>query len=273
MTLLAGQTIAGYCIEGVLGRGAMGVVYEARQLSLDRTVALKVLGPELSGDHGLRARVRRAGLVQERIDHPNIVPVYETGEHDGTLYLAMRLIRGGTLKDVLMSGSLVGARTLALLAPVAEALDAAHAVGLVHRDIKPQNILVGPRDHAFLADFGLARSGEHQPSLTRAGQWVGTPDYLAPEQIRGDALTPAADVYALGAVLFECLTGGVPFPADTDAAVLWAHMTDPPPRVSERRPQLPGGLDDVLARAMAKNPGERFATATGLLVAMRAALG
>lgn len=272
MLLRTGETIAGYCIEGVLGRGGMGVVYEARQLSLDRTVALKVLSPELSSDEGFRSRFRREGLIQARIDHPNIVPVYEAGEHDGALFLAMRLVRGGTLKDVVMSRELSSVRTLQLLGPVADALDAAHEVGLIHRDIKPQNILVGARDHTFLADFGLTRSGDRDSSLTRTGQWVGTPDYMAPEQIRGEALTPAADIYALAAVLFECLTGDVPYPKESDAAVLWAHMTDPPPRISALRADLPRELDDVLAQAMAKAPHERFAAATALLAAVGAAL-
>jgi serine/threonine protein kinase len=265
--------IAGYRLEGVLGQGGMGVVYEARQLSLDRPVALKVLIPELSADPAFRERFKREGLIQARIDHPSIVAVHEAGDHEGALWLAMRLVRGTTLKDQIAPAGMDPARALRLLRQVSDALDAAHEAGLVHRDIKPQNILVGSRDHAFLADFGLTRTGDRGSGLTRTGQRMGTPDYMAPEQIRGDTPAPPADHYAVAAVLYECLTGDVPFPMATDTAVFWAHMADPPPLVSARRPDLPRRLDDVLQRGLAKHPAERYPTAVALVDAASSALG
>ena len=273
MSIATGELVAGYKIEGELGSGGMGVVYEARQLSLDRTVALKVLSGQLSGDDAFRERFRREGLIQARIDHPNIVPVYEAGEHDGALFLAMRLVRGHTLKELILARELEGGRTLRLLTPIADALDAAHDAGLIHRDIKPQNILVGARDRPYLADFGLTKGGGDERSLTRTGQFVGTLDYISPEQIRGDEATAASDIYSLAAVLYECLTGVVPYPRPSDVAVLFAHMTDPPPRLTEQRPELPAALDAVLARGMAKDPHERHPTATALLADAERAFG
>jgi len=273
MTLEPGAEIDGYRIEGVLGRGGMGVVYEARQMSLDRVVALKLLSTELSDDPGFRERFRREGLIQARIDHPHIVPVYEAGEFEGSLFLTMRLVRGGTLKDLVLARELEGARTLRILGPVAEALDAAHEVGLIHRDIKPQNILVGARDHAFLADFGLTKDAGEASGLTKTGQFVGTLDYISPEQIRGEPATNRSDVYALGAVLYECLTGVVPFPRQSDAAVLFAHMSDPPPLVTDQRPELPPALDEVLTRAMAKDPAQRYESASDMIDEAVHALG
>jgi serine/threonine protein kinase len=206
-----GDHVAGYRIESVLGRGGMGVVYEAMQLSLNRTVALKVLYPHLSQDPVFRARFRREGELQASIDHPHIVTVYEAGEAEEGLFLAMRLVRGSTLKDLIVDEELGGEDAVRLLKPIADALDTAHAAGLTHRDIKPQNILVGERGHAYLADFGLTRSAADR-ALTKTGQFVGTIDYVSPEQIRGEAAGTASDVYALTAVLYECLSGTVPFP-------------------------------------------------------------
>src|SRR3954452_4519655 len=269
----AGELIAGYKIEGELGSGGMGVVYEARQLSGRGTIALKVLSNQLSGDDAFRERFRREGLIQARIDHPNIVPVYEAGEHEGALFLAMRLVRGGTLKELILAREHEGGRTLRLLTPIADALDAAHEVGLIHRDIKPQNILVGARERPYLADFGLTKGGGDERSLTRTGQFVGTLDYISPEQIRGEEATAASDIYSLAAVLYECLTGVVPYARPSDVAVLFAHMTDPPPQVTAQRPELPAALDAVLARAMAKDPHERQATASALLADAEHAFG
>ena len=273
MTVDIGSLVAGYRIEGVLGRGGMGVVYEAHQLSLDRPVALKILSPELSADDAFRERFRREGLIQARIDHPHIVPIYEAGEHAGGLFLAMRIVRGPTLKDLIAMRELEGARTLRILRPIGDALEAAHDVGLIHRDIKPQNILVGSRDHAFLADFGLTKGPTEQRSLTKTGQFVGTLDYISPEQIRGESATTRSDVYSLAAVLFECLTGVVPYPKESDAAVLFAHMAEPPPLVTDQRPDLPPDLDAVLLRAMSKNPAERPESPTALLGAAERAFG
>ena len=268
----AGDLVAGYRIEKVLGRGGMGTVYEATQLSLNRTVALKILAPQFTDDVHFRERFRREGHIQAAIDHPHIVTVYEAGEADEGLFLAMRLVRGSTLKDMIVGRDLEGARTLRLLRPIADALDTAHEVGLTHRDIKPQNILVGVRDHAFLADFGLTKDST-QTGLTRTGQFVGTIDYIAPEQIRGEQACAASDIYALTAVLYECLCGVVPYSKPSDAAVLFAHISERPPLVTDQRPELPAALDDVISRGMAKEPSERQATATDLIAEAERAFG
>ena len=257
--------MAGYRIESVLGRGGMGVVYEATQLSLNRTVALKVMYPHLSQDPVFRARFRREGELQASIEHPSIVTVYEAGEAEEGLFLAMRLVRGNTLKDLIVEEDLDGEDAVRLLKPIADALDTAHAAGMTHRDIKPQNILVGAGGRAYLADFGLTRSAADR-GLTKTGQFVGTIDYVSPEQIRGEPAGTASDVYALTAVLYECLCGSVPFPQPSDVAVLNAHMSNPPPRVTSHRPELSPAVDDVIARGMAKEPSERQTSATEMIV-------
>jgi serine/threonine-protein kinase len=259
-----GTAVAGYRVDGVLGHGGMGVVYEATQLSLNRLVALKVLAAHLSEDLGFQERFRREGQIQAAIDHAHIVTVYDSGQTEHGFFIAMRLVRGPNLKDMIVARELDAGRTIRILTPIAEALDMAHTAGLIHRDIKPQNILVSGRDHAFLADFGLTKaSGEK--SLTRTGQFVGTLDYISPEQIRGDRATVQSDVYSLAGVLYECLTGVVPYPKDSEAAVLYAHMADPPPVVTEQRPELPAQLDEVIAQAMSKEPSDRPPSAGELL--------
>jgi hypothetical protein len=252
-----GTTLSGYRIDGILGQGGMGVVYEATQLSLNRTVALKLLAAHLSEDDAFRERFRREGQIQAAIDHTNIVTVYEAGETEHGLFIAMRLIRGPNLKDMIVSRELDAGRSMRILRPVADALETSHGVGLIHRDIKPQNILVGARDHPFLADFGLTK-GPSEKSLTRTGQFVGTLDYIAPEQIQGKRATACSDVYALAAVLYECLTGIVPFPRESEAAVLYAHLSDSPPLITDERPELPASLDHVIQKGMAKDPEERY---------------
>ena len=259
-----GDQVAGYQIESVLGRGGMGVVYAATQLSLNRSVALKVLPAELRDDPVFRARFQREGEIQASIDHPNIVTVYEAGETDEGLYLAMRRVRGSNLKKLISSGELDGERAVRLLEPVADALDHAHAAGLTHRDVKPQNILVGDDGHAYLADFGLTRTAT-ESGLTKTGQFVGTVDYCSPEQIRGETPSDAGDIYALTAVLYECLSGQVPYPRPSPHAVLFSHLSEPPPKVTEQRPELPEALDDVIARGMAKDADARPSSATELV--------
>jgi protein kinase-like protein len=265
-----GTTLAGYRIDGVLGQGGMGTVYEATQLSLDRVVALKLLAAHLSDDIQFRERFRREGQIQARLEHPHIVTVYEAGETEHGLFIAMRLVRGRTLKDLINAHELDVDRTLKILAPVAEALDEAHGIGLIHRDIKPQNVLVGRRDHSFLADFGLTK-GTTETSLTKTGHFVGTWDYIPPEQINGLRATAASDIYSLTAVLFECLTGQVPYPKPAEAAVLYAHVSDPPPRPTAKLPELPARLDEIVARGMAKDPAERHASAGELIDEVRGA--
>ncbi|MCW3057436.1 MAG: serine/threonine protein kinase [Solirubrobacterales bacterium] len=259
-----GMVVAGYRLERLLGHGGMGVVYEATQISLDRTVALKIVAPGLGADITFRTRFQREGMIQARLDHPNIVTVYEAGEVEGTLFLAMHLVRGGSLKDMIIGRELDPGRSLRLLGPVADALDSAHEAGLIHRDVKPHNILVGARDHPYLADFGLTK-GVDATGLTRTGQFLGSLDYISPEQISGEPATPASDIYALGAVLFECLAGVVPYPRESDAAVLYAHVAEKPPQLTTHRPALPAALDAVVARAMAKEPSGRYASAVELI--------
>jgi serine/threonine protein kinase len=249
----------------------MGAVYEATQLSLNRVVALKLLAPNLSDDPGFRARFEREGQVQAALDHDHIVSVYEAGQSDYGLFLAMRLIAGPTLKQLILEGDLDPRRSVRLLAQVAQALDCAHDAGLIHRDIKPQNILIGRGDHAYLADFGLIKAPD-EARLTGTGQFIGTIDYVAPEQIQGEPATPASDIYALTGVLYECLTGEVPFPKPSEAATLHAHVMSPPPTVSARRPDLPSALDGVVTQGMAKDPWSRPSRAAELVQSAARAL-
>jgi serine/threonine-protein kinase len=269
--LKTGATISGYRIEGVIGSGGMGTVYEATQLSLDRTVALKVLAGGLASDAELRTRFRREAMLQAALEHPHIVPVYEAGETDDELYIAMKLIRGSDLKRLSENGDLDPERALAILEQAAAALDAAHQSGLVHRDVKPQNILVDEDDHAYLADFGLVK-GAGDRSMTLTGSYVGSLDYTPPEVIRGEPVGAPGDLYAFAAVLVEALSGAVAFPYDTEAALLYAHLSEEPPWVSERRPELPHALDAVVARGLAKRPEDRYRSATELVEAARRAV-
>jgi predicted Ser/Thr protein kinase len=263
--LQRGTIVAGYRVDGVLGEGGMGVVYRATQLSLNRVIALKLLAGELSDDPGFRARFQREGQLQAGLDHDHIVSVYEAGQTEHGLFLAMRLVDGPTLKDLILRGELEPRRSLRLLAQVAQALDAAHETGLIHRDIKPQNILIGKGDQAYLADFGLIKAPDDADRLTGTGQFMGTIDYVAPEQIQGEPASAASDTYALAGVLYECLTGQVPFPRANEAATLHAQITAPPPGVTEQRPELPAALDEVIAAGLAKVPAARPSSATELV--------
>jgi hypothetical protein len=260
----AGATLGGYRIDSVIGAGGMGVVYEATQLSLHRTVALKVIAPHLAADPAFRERFSREAMLQAALDHPSVVTVYEAGESEGSLFLAMRLIPGADLKRMLAEAPLHPSRALVLLEQIASALDAAHEAGLIHRDVKPQNVLVDADDRAYLSDFGLIKRHEERGS-TGAGRHLGSLDYVPPEQIRGEPPSPASDVYALAAVLYECLAGAVPFPRDAEAAVLYAHLSEPAPRLTARRPDLPPGLDAVIARGLAKSPADRYESASELV--------
>jgi serine/threonine protein kinase len=273
-----GSVVGGYRIESRLGAGGMAVVYRARDESLDRVVALKVLAPGLADDAEFRERFIRESRAAARVDHPHIIPVHGAGESDGVLYLAMRFVPGGDLRSVIQrEGPLSGERAAFLLSPVASALDAAHAAGLVHRDVKPANVLIdtspGRPDHPYLSDFGLAKGTASAAGLTGTGQFLGTPDYAAPEQISGKPTGPRADQYALACVAFTALTGATPFARGTSLAVLWAHVYDPPPLVQARRRDLPAAVDSVLARALAKAPEERYQTCGEFTDALRAALG
>jgi hypothetical protein len=263
-----GTVFAGCRIESEAGRGGMGVVYCATHIALDRRVALKLLTPELANDEGFRARFQQESRLAARIDHPNVVDIYEAGDEVGRLYIEMRWVEGSDLrKEIERNGRLAPARAAHIVAQVADALDAAHALGLVHRDVKPANILLGlrqGREHAYLTDFGLTKRVESAGGLTRTGQWVGTLDYVAPEQIRGDKVDARTDVYALGGVLAHALTGHVPFERDSDVAKMWGHINDAPAPPSSVVPGLPPELDAVVLRAMAKDPAERYQSAGDL---------
>jgi serine/threonine protein kinase len=262
-----GSVLGGYRIDGVIGHGGMGVVYRATQLRLQRTVALKVIMPALASDLSFRERFERESRLAASIDHNHVVPVYEADEVDGLLYIAMRYVDGKDLRALIESeGPLDPARVARLIAHVSSALDAAHARGLVHRDVKPGNILVagrGAEEHAYLTDFGLTKSVS-EAGLTKTGQWVGTLDYAAPEQINNGPVDARTDVYALGCVLYQALTGQVPYVRDSDVAKMYAHLHDPAPMVAEVRPEVPDALGHVVTRAMEKDPGQRFPSAGDL---------
>src|SRR5215212_3361614 len=284
----AGTEVAGYRIIERAGSGGMGVVYRAEETGLGgRPVALKLLPPALAGDPDFRARFLREMRVAAAIDHPNIVPIYRAGEDRGLLYLAMRYVHASDLRRALETeGQLEPARALAILDQVARALDAAHARGLVHRDVKPGNILLAPPvldgdpEHVYLVDFGLARSDNDDRSIGGGGSFLGTPRYAAPEQAAGRPVDGRTDGYALGCVLYECLTGRPPFADGSGEAVLLAHLeaappplTPPPPHPPPPlRPDLPPAIDQVVTRALAKSPDHRFPTCRALIAAAREAL-
>jgi serine/threonine protein kinase len=262
-----GTQLAGYRIEGVLGRGGMGVVYRATELALDRPVALKLIAPELAGDTPFRERFLRESRLAASIDHAGILPVYAAGEADGELYLATRFVDGTDLRSILDGGPLPPQRALALVGQVADALDAAHDRGLVHRDVKPGNVLVDAADHCYLADFGLTTQ-LGAGGTTASGRLAGSLDYLAPEQIRRGKVDGRTDQYALACVLYELLSGAPPFRRETEAQTLWAHMQEEPPA-------LPGypEVEPVLAHALAKEQEERYESCNAFVDDARAALG
>ena len=250
-----GSELFGYRLEALLGRGGMGVVYKAYDPRLKRYVALKLIAPELSEDERFRERFLAESELAASLEHPNVVPIYDAFEADGRLAIAMRYVEGTDLKQLLQTEPVLDpARAVAICGQVAAALDAAHARGLVHRDVKPSNVLLDENEHVYLADFGLQRLAD--PRRTREDRLsVGTPAYAAPEQIEGGDVDGRADVYSLGCLLYECLTGQEPFRRDSELAVLWAHVQEPPPTASEHNPDLPIEIDAVLAKAMAKDPG------------------
>ena len=276
---LIGRQVAGYRIEREIGRGGMAVVYRARDLRLDRTVALKLLAPELARNDTFRLRFTHESRAAAAIDHPHIVPVYEAGETDGLLYIAMRYVEGSDLRHLLdRRGPLAPTVALRIAAQVASALDAAHEHGLVHRDVKPGNILVARGtdsdhpEHAYLTDFGLTKKSLSLTGFTTVGQFVGTLDYVAPEQISGRPVDGRCDVYGFACVVFECLAGRPPFRREDDMALLWAHQYDQPPPLTESRPDLAPAVDTVFARALAKSPDDRHDSCLAFVVALRGAV-
>jgi DNA-binding beta-propeller fold protein YncE/predicted Ser/Thr protein kinase len=270
-----GDEFAGHRILGIAGRGGMGVVYRALQLDLDRPVALKLIAPQLAEDPDFRERFVRESRAAASIDHPNVIPIYYTGESDdGALYIAMRYVEGSDLRTLVRAEQrLDPARAAYIVSQVARALDAAHARGIVHRDVKPANVLLGENDHAYLTDFGLTKRVTSHTGSTRDGGWVGTLGYVAPEQIRGERLDARADVYALGCVLYHSLSGVPPYQRESDEATLWAHLNDDPPSLHDRAPNVPSSFDAVLSRAMAKDPDDRYPSAGDLGRAALAAAG
>ena len=270
--LARGTVIGEYQIERLIGEGGMAAVYEAVQLPVNRTVALKVMAKRYSDDAGFRARFQRECRVQAALEHANIVTVYAAGESEYGLWLSMPLIKGPTLREIFDREQLSWERILALLAPIADALDYAHRHELIHRDITPQNILVNAEEHPYLVDFGIVK-GPGDRSLTRIGQFVGAIEYVAPEQIRNQDVGAAADIYSLATVLYQGLVGVTPFgDKERDEEVLEAQLTERPPRASQARPELPKAIDQVLEKGLAKAPNDRFRSATALISGARTAL-
>jgi len=252
----------------------MSIVYRAEHVMLGRKVALKLLSPQLGEDESFRERFTRESRLAASLDHPNIIPIYEAAESEGTFFIAMRYVEGSDLRTILKEGPLDTGRVIPIIDQAANALAAAHARGLVHRDVKPANILVDPgaargeQDHVYLSDFGVAKQTA-APGLTKAGIFVGTADYAAPEQIEGKELDARADIYSLGCVVYECLTATSAYDKDSEVALMYAHLLEPPPHVSDRRPDLPTEIDEVVGKAMAKAPEERYQTPKDFAAALR----
>jgi len=273
---IEGDEVGGYRIESFIARGGMAVVYRARDTRLNRPVALKVLAPELAENESFRKRFIRESELAASIDHPHIIPIYRAGRFGNALYLAMRFVHGTDLRGLLArTGPLDLPMAVRLFDQIGSALDVAHAHDLVHRDVKPGNVLVedggGPgRFHLYLTDFGLTKRIASLSGLTAPGHFLGTVDYIAPEQIAGRPADARTDVYALGCVLFEALTGNRPFDRETDAAVLFAHLNDRPPSVAAARSDLPRVVDRIVAKALAKEPGGRYASCHDMVTDLRA---
>jgi hypothetical protein len=277
---MVGDELAGYRLRAVLGRGGMSVVYEAENPRLGSTVALKVLAPELATDDVFRARFLKESRIAASLNHPNVIPIYDMGTHEDLLYIAMRYVAGADLRAVLKANPVLAPeQALLLCGQAGRALDAAHRQGLVHRDVKPGNILVEhgadeeDPDHVYLTDFGITKHAASRSGLTATGEFMGTIDYIAPEQIQARSVDGRADIYSLACVLYECLTGRVPFAKDVDAAVIWAHVEENPTPPSSLQPALPPDIDQVIGRALAKDPADRYGTCREFITAARGALG
>ena len=269
----AGSMFGKYQLNRLLGQGGMGEVYEARDTSKDRTVALKILPEELSRDDGFRARFQRESRAAAMLEEPHVIPIHDWGEIDGNLYIDMRLVRGQDLHELLQRGPLEPERAVGIIRQIAAALDAAHAQGLIHRDVKPQNILItAVEDFAYLIDFGIAQN-RGDTRLTVAGSAIGSFVYMAPERFEDRLTTPAVDTYSLASVLYEALTGQPPFKVGSMEQVIAAHLSSPPPQPSAINPRVPAAFDDVIARGMAKDPDDRYGSPGALGRAAQRALG
>jgi len=257
-----GSEFAGHMVEAIVGRGGMGVVYRARHRGLDRVVALKVILPELLDDATIHQRFVAEAITAASIEHPNVVPVHDAGDVDGLAYMTMRYVQGMDLRALVRArGPLAPARAAEVVSRVGDALDAIHACGFVHRDVKPRNVLIARGGHVYLGDFGLARPATSHSGATRTGEWVGTVDYVAPERIQGAPADARTDTYALGGLLHFALTGRPPYERDNDGARLWAHVYDPPPVPSRLQAGVPRAFDAVISRALAKDPASRYSSA------------
>ena len=277
ISLGVGDVIAGYRLDEPAGRGGMGVVFQATHIALERRVAVKLIAPELAANEQFRERFKRESRVAASIDHAHVIPIFDAGDEDGQLYVAMRYVDGTDLGELIaQQGNLPPLQAVDLTAQVADGLDAAHERGLVHRDVKPANVLLESRGsgyHSYLTDFGLVKTvGEASGVLTRTGQWLGTPDYAAPEQITGSDVDARTDVYALGCMLYHMIAGKPPFAGDTDVAKMFAHMSQPPGSLSDARPDVPAALDEVIRTALAKEPEERQRSAGEFASAARRAI-
>jgi hypothetical protein len=266
MQIARGMTIAGFRLEELIGEGGMGVVWKARQLDLDRVVALKLIQPNKSGDPEFLERFQRESRLAASIDHPNVVPVFGAGEEDGVWFIAMRYVDGTDLGEYLRNrnSSLPPADAARLITQVADGLDAAHAAGLVHRDVKPANILLDARLHPYLTDFGLTKHLSSQSNATRTGVWLGSVNYAAPEQIESGPVDARTDVYSLGCVLFEALTRRLPYARDSEMAVMYAKVHEPPLLPGQVDQSLPRQFDQVIHRSLARNPEDRYPSAGDL---------
>ncbi len=273
--LRVGEEFAGHRIEGMLGRGGMGVVYQATDLRLNRAAALKVITPALSADDDFRRRFQRESQLAASVKQPNVVTIFQAGEADGLLFVTMELVHGVDLRGLIAQRGRVDLPTAsAVVSQTAAALDAAHASGLVHRDVKPANVLISAAAplHVYLTDFGLTKRTSSQSGITKTGLFVGTIDYAAPEQIKGWPVDARADVYALGCVLFEMIAGRPPFRRENEYATMYAHTSEPPPAMSTMAPGVPPALETVVARALAKEPDERYPSAGDMARAVNAAV-
>lgn len=264
-----GRQLGPYRITKKIAKGGMAEIYEGVDEVHNRPVAIKVLRADMAEEQEFVTRFRREAEAVAQLKHPNILEVYDSGFEDETEYITMTYVDGGSLKDLISRGPMSPEEAVSIAIQLADALDYAHQEGIVHRDVKPSNVLLAPDGTPLLTDFGIAKSFDETQHLTRTGRSIGTPQYMAPEQIQGDPVDHRTDVYALGIVLYEMVTGRVPFDATTPAAALYKQINEPPPPISEAKVEIPGWLEDIIQKAIAKNPADRYQRAADLAAALR----